>query len=259
MAATPSDRRRGLLAVPGVGPPSSHATAPRSCARSERSDHDDDPTAVAQPPRVKTTPPPARRARPRARLALVLRLEGRRRAAAAHQGRRDRLPHTTNWDLPFMLAIAYRSASAVVARQAPDLPRPFGGFMRWLGGIPVDRSAHEHGAAGGRAFRRRRPALPRDPAVGDAPQGGALEVGLLPHRARRRRADPLHVPRLHAQGRRHRLPVEPTGDVRADMDKIRAFYVGIEGRYPENQTPIYLPEEDQPLPRAASGGTHKAP
>ena len=45
----------------------------------------------------------------------------------------------------------------------------------------------------------------------------------------------------------------PTGDVRADMDVIRAFYEGVKGRYPENHTPIYLPEEDPPKAVAAGG------
>ena len=51
-------------------------------------------------------------------------------------------PHTTNWDLPFMLAIAYRLGvrpSWLGKREI--FRRPFGGFMRWLGGLPVDRNA----------------------------------------------------------------------------------------------------------------------
>jgi len=36
-----------------------------------------------------------------------------------------------------------------------------------------------------------------------------------------------------------------TGDVRADMDAIRALYVGITPRYPEQMTPIRLEAEDR--------------
>ena len=46
------------------------------------------------------------------------------------------------------------------------------------------------------------------------------------------------------------LVLMPSGDIAADMDKIRAFYGPIRGKYPENTTPVLLPEED--APRAAS-------
>ena len=36
----------------------------------------------------------------------------------------------------------------------------------------------------------------------------------------------------------------PSGDISADIEKIRAFYSGIEGKYPELQGSITLDEED---------------
>src|SRR5262249_351839 len=50
-------------------------------------------------------------------------------------------PHTSNWDMPFMLAIAFKFGirpSWLGKRQI--FRKPFGRLMRWLGGIPVDRS-----------------------------------------------------------------------------------------------------------------------
>ena len=50
-------------------------------------------------------------------------------------------PHTSNWDLPYMLMAAF-----VLERELHWLGKaqifrfPFGGLMRWMGGIPVDRS-----------------------------------------------------------------------------------------------------------------------
>jgi 1-acyl-sn-glycerol-3-phosphate acyltransferase len=38
--------------------------------------------------------------------------------------------------------------------------------------------------------------------------------------------------------------IELTGDIRADMDKIRAFYSGMQGFCPENMGVIRLREED---------------
>jgi 1-acyl-sn-glycerol-3-phosphate acyltransferase len=44
-------------------------------------------------------------------------------------------PHTSNWDLPFMLALAYVLGLDVHWLGKHTLFRPpFGGFMRWLGG-----------------------------------------------------------------------------------------------------------------------------
>jgi 1-acyl-sn-glycerol-3-phosphate acyltransferase len=37
--------------------------------------------------------------------------------------------------------------------------------------------------------------------------------------------------------------LHPTGDMSADMDVVRAFYEGINGKYPANQGPIVLREE----------------
>lgn len=50
-------------------------------------------------------------------------------------------PHTSNWDLPMTLAIvfAFRIKIYFLAKHTLFTP-PFGIFLRWLGGIPVDRS-----------------------------------------------------------------------------------------------------------------------
>jgi hypothetical protein len=40
----------------------------------------------------------------------------------------------------------------------------------------------------------------------------------------------------------------PSGDVKADMDVIRAFYDGVRGKHPENETVIRLREEEQIAP-----------
>ena len=40
-------------------------------------------------------------------------------------------------------------------------------------------------------------------------------------------------------------PLLPSGDVHADMDRIRAFYAGMQGRHPQLQGLIRLPAEDE--------------
>ena len=39
--------------------------------------------------------------------------------------------------------------------------------------------------------------------------------------------------------------IDLTGDVVADMDRIRAFYAPIRGKFPELQGPVRLHEEDE--------------
>jgi 1-acyl-sn-glycerol-3-phosphate acyltransferase len=153
---------------------------------------------------VKKTPPAGPIARALARVYLWFfgwKIEGSvppsiRAVAIAY-------PHTTNWDLPFMLAIAYRLGirpSWLGKRQL--FRKPFGGFMRWLGGIPstaartnmvtqvverfgeIDRLFLVIPLSGTRHRRR----------TGSRASNIARGAG----------ADPLHVPRLQAQGRRHR-------------------------------------------------------
>jgi 1-acyl-sn-glycerol-3-phosphate acyltransferase len=50
-------------------------------------------------------------------------------------------PHTSNWDMPMGLAIvfAFRLKVYFLAKHTLFTP-PFGILLRWLGGIPVDRS-----------------------------------------------------------------------------------------------------------------------
>ena len=50
-------------------------------------------------------------------------------------------PHTSNWDLPYTLMLAFVLNLRVYWMGKQSIFRaPFGGLMRWLGGIPVNRS-----------------------------------------------------------------------------------------------------------------------
>ena len=50
-------------------------------------------------------------------------------------------PHTSNWDLPYTLLAAFALGLNIHWMGKKQIFRfPFNGLMRWLGGIPVDRS-----------------------------------------------------------------------------------------------------------------------
>lgn len=50
-------------------------------------------------------------------------------------------PHTTNWDMPLSLMIAFSLDTQLhwIGKQS-IFKFPYNGLMRWMGGIPVDRS-----------------------------------------------------------------------------------------------------------------------
>ena len=51
-------------------------------------------------------------------------------------------PHTSNWDLPFTLFVAFALRLDIYWMGKAELfSPPFRGIMMWLGGIPVERSA----------------------------------------------------------------------------------------------------------------------
>ncbi len=158
------------------------------------------------------------------------------------------VPHTSNWDMPFMLAVSFRLGVRPSWLGKRELFRwPFGGFMRWLGGMPVDRGSRSNLVA----------------QVVDQFQDIERLFLVIPPSGTRRRAAHWKSGFYHI-ARGARVPilctfldytrkvggvgpsVLPSGDVRADMNIIREFYKDIAGRYPQHQTPIYLPDEDDP-------------
>jgi 1-acyl-sn-glycerol-3-phosphate acyltransferase len=154
-------------------------------------------------------------------------------------------PHTTNWDLPHMLAasLVYRYRLSWIGKHT--LFRfPFGWFMRLLGGVPIDRSSPQGMVKSASAKLR------------DASQ---LILAIPPSGSRSRKehwksgfywiAYEAQVPIIcgYLDYRRRRAGLGfsfvPTGDVVADMDRVRAFYADLRGKFPDQETPILLKEE----------------
>ncbi len=50
-------------------------------------------------------------------------------------------PHTSNWDLPFMLMIAFALKAEIYWMGKDSIFKfPFRSLMMWMGGVPIDRS-----------------------------------------------------------------------------------------------------------------------
>jgi 1-acyl-sn-glycerol-3-phosphate acyltransferase len=143
-------------------------------------------------------------------------------------------PHTSNWDLAYLLAIAAILDVRVSWMGKHTLFRgPMGPVMRALGGIPIRRHRRE----GLVEQMTRRFAELEELALTIPPEATRRRVELWKsgfyHIARAARV-PVVMGYLDYRRRRGGFgpELEPSGDVRRDMDQIRAFYKGIEGRYP---------------------------
>lgn len=154
-------------------------------------------------------------------------------------------PHTTNWDLPFMLGTAYVLGFDPSWIGKHTLFKGVKGhFYRWLGGIPVDRSAKKDQV---QQIVEHIQSVDRI-ALAIAPEGsrskqrywksgfyhialGAqvpIALGYLDYQRKCGGLGPSFV---------------PSGDLDADVARIRDFYAGIAGKYPENFSNIaFRPE-----------------
>ena len=156
-------------------------------------------------------------------------------------------PHTSNWDFVLMLAIAWEAGLPFRWLGKHTLFRGVAGpVMRALGGIPVDR---------------------RDPAglvdelvarfaAGDhfylvvTPEGTRSGSGWKSGFYRIARATGLPVTLGYVDRTTMTTGLGPTlelsGDVRADMDAVRAFYADKSGFVPARRTEPRLRAEDGP-------------
>ena len=142
-------------------------------------------------------------------------------------------PHTSNWDLPYTLMVAFALRLTPYWMGKASIFRfPFGGLMRWLGGIAVDRSKSNNLVAASAQ------------AIQDA--DGPLQLIVPPEGTRSKTrywktgfyyiATTARVPIIlaymdYATKRSGLGPVfEPTGDIDADMVRIKAFYQPFQGK-----------------------------
>jgi len=154
-------------------------------------------------------------------------------------------PHTSNWDFVLMLAIAWRLGLDVHWLGKKSLFRGWRGpFMRRLGGIPVDRADPGRVVAdvirqvnSGQVF-----GLVVTP---DGTRGGNAYWKSGFYRIAREAGMPVTLGFVDRTTRTCGLgpTIELTGEVPADMDRIRAFYADKAGVRPERRTEPRLREE----------------
>lgn len=154
-------------------------------------------------------------------------------------------PHTSNWDVPVMLAMSYIYGIRVSWVGKHTLFKgPLGGLMRWLGGVPVDRRAR-HNAVQQMIdeFNRRDELYLMVTPEGTRGRADYWKSGFyhIAHGAK----VPIILGLLDFKRKVGGLfeAVHPSGDLKADMEKFRAFYRDAQGKYPDRFGPIRLQEE----------------
>ncbi len=155
-------------------------------------------------------------------------------------------PHTSNWDFAYLLIFAAYFDLKVNWMGKHSLFRPpFGRVMKALGGIPIVRELRENVVSAMVHSLREHPQLILVvPAEGTRSRRDYWRSGFY-HIALEAEV-PIVMSYLdYTQKRGGFGPAfHPSGDVRKDMDRVRAFYAGKEGKHPERFGPIRLCEED---------------
>jgi len=157
-------------------------------------------------------------------------------------------PHTSNWDLPLMLAFAaaFNLKISWMAKHSLFFP-PMGWLLRAMGGMPIVRHENRNVV---------------DEMV-DTLQSAQALILVVPTEGTRERAEYWKSGFYHI-ARRAEVPIVPsfldfsqkrggfgpallpTGNISQDMQYFRDFYQGMEGKFPGQFGPVKLKEEDSP-------------
>ncbi|MBT8333192.1 MAG: lysophospholipid acyltransferase family protein, partial [Deltaproteobacteria bacterium] len=156
-------------------------------------------------------------------------------------------PHTTNWDFPLtLLALSSLGVKFNWVAKHTLFWWPLGLFLRVIGGIPVDRS-------GGMAFLKQ--------AIELYKERDKLILAIAPEGTRSRTSH--WKSGFYVIARKANVPIVlgsidyptkqitigmvlmPSGNIEKDFKRIREFYRGKEGKYPEKQGEVRLKKTSQ--------------
>jgi 1-acyl-sn-glycerol-3-phosphate acyltransferase len=143
-------------------------------------------------------------------------------------------PHTSNWDFVVGIAAMFALDLRLAFLGKHTLFRgPFAPLLRWIGGIPVDRST-PHGVVGDAvaAFARMDRRILALAPEGTRTRGAGFRSGFL-HIARGARV-PVLLAALDYGARCVRLgpTISPGDDVEAERERIAAYFSSVRGKRP---------------------------
>jgi len=154
-------------------------------------------------------------------------------------------PHTSNWDMPIALAVSFAYELPMRWAGKHTLFRwPYGWLFEALGGIPIvrdERGDRVHKLAS--LFDEHAGFVLGMPAEGTRGRAEHWKSGF--YHIAQEAGVPIVCGYLDYERKRGGLGlvIEPTGDIHADMDRIRAFYADKVGKHPEKFGPVRLREE----------------
>ncbi len=155
-------------------------------------------------------------------------------------------PHTSNWDLAFLLALAEVYGLRISFMMKHTVFRgPFGPLFRSLGGIPIRRDRRENLVKQMiEAFAARDELALVVPAEGTRRRVDVWKSGF--YHIARQAGVPIVLGYLDYSRRRGGFGPAflPTGRVREDMDLVRDFYADKVPKYPAQFGGIRLREEE---------------
>lgn len=141
-------------------------------------------------------------------------------------------PHTSNWDFPITLAVAFALKIKIYWMGKTAMFRwPFGGLLRWLGGIPIDRSrSHNVVDQSIQAFQERDQLIMVVPPEGTRKKVSYWKTGF--YHIARGAAVPIVLGFLDYRRKTGGIGPTffPTGRIEEDMRQIRAYYATITGK-----------------------------
>ena len=156
-------------------------------------------------------------------------------------------PHTSNWDFPVTMAMAEVEGVPIRWLGKSQMFNPvLGPVFRWMGGMSVERASPQ-GLVADLAAELSGP----EPLTLVVPAEGTRDAVEYWKSGFYRIAQQADVPIVCAFVDRPSrsggfgLVLHPTGDVRADMDRIREFYADKHGLRPDRFSVPRLREEDQ--------------
>ena len=139
-------------------------------------------------------------------------------------------PHTSNWDFPVALGLAFCYRVKMFWMGKHTLFRwPFGGLMRWLGGIPVNRAASQNLVAQAvAAMQASDELILAIPPEGTRKQVRQWKTGF--YFIAREAGTPIVLAFLDLKNKRAGFgpTLQPTDNLEKDMATIKAFYAPLE-------------------------------
>ncbi|MEI7516401.1 MAG: lysophospholipid acyltransferase family protein [Betaproteobacteria bacterium] len=145
-------------------------------------------------------------------------------------------PHTSNWDLPYTLMVAFALRLNIYWMGKEQIFKPpFRGLMMWLGGLPVRReSANNLVAASIEALQNAQgPVQLVVPPEGTRSKVRYWKTGFY-YIALGAKVPIVMAYMDYARKQSGLGPVfEPTGDIEVDMAAIQAFYAPFKGKNPD--------------------------